>query len=68
MAALDLPTSKSYIEHARQNENMFKQAENFVEEIELNLGNNSTSDSDISSDSKEGGDSSCLCFIKNDHP
>ena len=39
MATLDPPISQSYVEHARQNENVFKQANNFVEEIELNLDN-----------------------------
>ena len=58
VAALDPPTSKSYIEHVHQNENVFKQADNFVKKIEPNLDNNSTSDSDISSDSEEEGDSS----------
>ena len=58
MTALDPPALKSYIEHARQNENVFKQADNLVEEIELNLDNNSTSDSDTSSDSEKRDDSS----------
>ena len=58
MTALDSSTSTSYLKHARQNEDVFKQADNFVEEeIEPQLDDNDVSVSSTSSDSDDGTDS-----------
>ncbi len=56
MAALDPDTSASYLEHARSNEDVFKQADNFVEEEiepELDEDNYSLYQSDSDSDNDE---------------
>ena len=55
MAALDPATSLSYLEHARRNEDIFKQADNFVEEeIEPELDeHDSASDVDPDSDTDD---------------
>jgi hypothetical protein len=56
MAALD--SSTSYLKHARQNEDVFKQADNFVEEeIEPQLDDSDVSVSSTSSDSEDETDS-----------
>ena len=59
MAALDSSTSTSYLQHARQNEDVFKQADNFVEEeIEPQLDeDDDASVSSASSDSEDETDS-----------
>jgi hypothetical protein len=58
MAALDSSTSTSFLEHAHQNEDVYKEADSFVEEeIEPELDEESDFDSEVSSNSQDGYDS-----------
>ena len=58
MAALDSSTSASYLQHARRNEDVFKQADHFVEEeIEPQIDDDDASVSSTSSDSEDETDS-----------
>ena len=58
MAALDSSTSTSYLKHARGNEDVFKQADKFVEEeVEPQLDEDDVSASSTSSDSEDEIDS-----------
>ena len=57
IAALDPATSLSYLEHVRRNEDVFKKANNFVEEVEPKLDENDDSIDELDFDSDNNDDS-----------